>query len=338
MPIKIAINGFGRIGRNILRAVYESHFSKDFEVVAINDLTDLKTNAHLFKYDSVHGQFSGAVSTEGSDLVVNGNKIKVCAERDPSKLPWGNLNIDVVLECTGLFTERNKAEIHLKSGAKKILISAPAGKDVDATIVYGVNHNTLKPEHTVVSNGSCTTNCIAPLAKVIHDSFKIKRGLMVTVHAYTNDQRLTDSAHNDLRRARAAALSMIPSKTGAASAIGLVIPELSGKLDGYAVRVPVPNVSLIDLTVELEKPATAEEINVVMRQASQGNLKGVLDYTDEQLVSIDYNHCPASATFDSTQTRVIDKTLAKVIAWYDNEWGFSNRMLDVARLMGSNSR
>lgn len=335
MAIKLAINGFGRIGRNILRAVYEGQFNKEFQIVAINDLTDIETNAHLLKYDSVHGRFHGQVAVDGKDLVVNGDKIRVCAERDPAKLPWGELGVDVVLECTGLFTERDKASIHLKAGAKKILVSAPAGKDVDATIVYGVNHQTLKPEHTIVSNGSCTTNCIAPVAKVMHDHFKIKRGLMVTVHAYTNDQRLTDSAHSDIRRARAAALSMIPSKTGAAAAIGLVIPELAGKLDGYAVRVPVPNVSIVDLTVDLEKPATVAEINEIMRKAAtSAPLKGVMDYTEEQLVSIDYNHCPFSATFDATQTRVIDKTLAKVVAWYDNEWGFSNRMLDVARLMG----
>lgn len=334
MTIKLAINGFGRIGRNILRAVYEGDLRKDFQVVAINDLGDLATNAHLLKYDSVHGRFSAKVSTEGKDLIVNGDKIRVCAERDPAKLPWGELNVDVVLECTGLFAERDKAAVHLKAGAKKVLISAPAGKEVDATVVYGVNHNILKPEFTIVSNGSCTTNCIAPLVKPLHDALKIKRGLMVTIHAYTNDQRLTDSAHNDLRRARAAAVSMIPSKTGAAAAIGLVIPELAGKLDGYAVRVPVPNVSIVDLTIEVEKPTSIAEINEIMRKSSEGALKGVLDYTEEPLVSIDYNHCPASATFDATQTRVIDKTMAKVVAWYDNEWGFSNRMLDVARILG----
>ena len=335
MTIKLAINGFGRIGRNILRAVYESNLSKEFQIVAINDLTDLATNAHLLKYDSIHGRFHGTVSTEGKDyLVVNGDKIRVCAERDPAKLPWGELKVDVVLECTGLFTERDKASVHLKAGAKKVLISAPAGKDVDATVVYGVNHDIIKPNHTIVSNGSCTTNCIAPLVKPLHDALKIKRGLMVTIHAYTNDQRLTDSAHSDLRRARAAALSMIPSKTGAASAIGLVLPELAGKLDGYAMRVPVANVSIVDLTIEVEKPTSPEEINEIMRQAAHGPLKGVLDYTEEPLVSIDYNHSPASSTFDATQTRVIDKTMAKVISWYDNEWGFSNRMLDVARLLG----
>jgi glyceraldehyde 3-phosphate dehydrogenase len=332
MTIKVAINGFGRIGRNILRAVYEGHNRKDFQVVAINDLGDLATNMHLLKYDSVHGRFPGTVTAEGNDLVVNGDKIRVCAERDPAKLPWGELKVDVVLECTGLFTEREKANVHLKAGAKKVLISAPAGKDVDATVVYGVNHQIIKPSHTIVSNGSCTTNCLAPLAKPLHEAFKIKRGLMVTVHAYTNDQRLTDSAHSDLRRARAATLSMIPSKTGAAAAIGLVLPELAGKLDGYAVRVPVPNVSLVDLTIEIEKPATAAEINEIMRNAAHGPLKGVLDYTEEPLVSIDYNHCPASSTFDATQTRVMDKTLVKVVSWYDNEWGFSNRMLDVARI------
>ena len=335
MSIRIAINGFGRIGRNVLRAVYEGQYRKDFEVVAINDLTDLKTNAHLLKYDSIHGTFPGTVSIEGQDLVINGNKVRVCAEKDPSKLPWSDLKVDIVLECTGLFTERDKASTHLKAGAKKVLISAPAGKDVDATIVYGVNHQILKPSHTIISNGSCTTNCLAPVAKVLNDALKIKRGLMVTVHAYTNDQRLTDSAHKDLRRARAAAVSMIPSKTGAASAIGLVLPELAGKLDGYAVRVPVPNVSLVDLTIETEKPTTPEEINELMRKAANGPLKGVLDFTDEPLVSVDYNHCPASATFDATETRVIDKTMVKVLAWYDNEWGFSNRMLDVAKILGS---
>ncbi len=298
MTIKLAINGFGRIGRNVFRAVYESHLSKEFQIVAINDLTDLATNAHLLKYDSIHGRFPGDVSTEGKDLVVNGDKIKVCAERDPAKLPWGELGVDVVLECTGLFTERDKASVHLKAGAKKVLISAPAGKDVDATVVYGVNHDIIKPNHTIVSNGSCTTNCLAPLVKPLHEALKIKRGLMVTVHAYTNDQRLTDSAHSDLRRARAAALSMIPSKTGAASAIGLVLPELAGKLDGYAMRVPVANVSIVDLTIEVEKPTSPEEINEIMRQAAHGPLKGVLDYTSEPLVSVDYNHCPASSTFD----------------------------------------
>jgi glyceraldehyde 3-phosphate dehydrogenase len=334
MSIKMAINGFGRIGRNILRAAYENSKNKDLQIVAINDLTDIETNAHLLKYDSVHGRFPAEVNIQGNDLVVNGDKIRVCAERDPQKLPWKELGVDLVLECTGLFTEREKANVHLKAGAKKVLISAPAGKDVDATIVYGVNHQILKPEHTIVSNGSCTTNCLAPLAKTLHDALKIKRGLMVTVHAYTNDQRLTDSAHKDLRRARAAAVSIIPSKTGAAAAIGLVIPELAGKLDGYALRVPVPNVSIVDLTIEVEKHASVDEINAIMRQAAEGPLKGVLEYTEEELVSVDYNHFPASSTFDATQTRVIDKSLIKVISWYDNEWGFSNRMLDVARLMG----
>ncbi len=334
MPIKLAINGFGRIGRNIMRALYEGKLNKEFKIVAINDLTDIKTNAHLLKYDSVHGRFPAEVTIEDKDLVINGDKVRVCAERDPAKLPWKELDVDVVLECTGLFTERDKASAHLKAGAKKVLISAPAGKDVDATIVYGVNHKILKPEFTIVSNGSCTTNCIAPLVKPLHDAFKIKRGLMVTVHAYTNDQRLTDSPHSDLRRARAAALSIIPSKTGAAAAIGLVIPELDGKLDGYALRVPSPNVSVVDLTFEMEKPASAADINQVMREAAHGYLKGVLEYTEEQLVSYDYNHSPASSTFDATLTRVIDKNLAKVVSWYDNEWGFSNRMLDVARIMG----
>ncbi len=334
MTIKLAINGFGRIGRNILRALYEGGLRKELQIVAINDLTNIETNAHLLKYDSVHGRFSGKVSIEGKDLVVNDDKIRVCAERDPAKLPWKELAVDVVLECTGLFTERDKASAHLKAGAKKVLISAPAGKDMDATIVYGVNHQIIKSEHTIISNGSCTTNCLAPLVKPLQDTLKIKRGLMVTVHAYTNDQRLTDSPHSDMRRARAAALSMIPSKTGAAAAIGLVIPELAGKLDGYAIRVPVANVSVLDLTLECEKPTSVAEVNEIMRKAANGYLKGVLDYTEEPLVSIDYNHCPASSTFDATQTRVIDGTLVKVISWYDNEWGFSNRMLDVARLLG----
>ncbi len=331
--IKLAINGFGRIGRNILRALYESQKNQDLQIVAINDLTEIETNAHLLKYDSIHGRFAADVSFEGDNLIVNGDKIRVCAERDPNKLPWKELGVDLVLECTGLFTEREKASVHLKAGAKKVLISAPAGKDVDATIVYGVNHQILKPEHTIVSNGSCTTNCLAPLVKPLHDALKIKRGLMVTIHAYTNDQRLTDSAHKDLRRARAAAVSIIPSKTGAAAAIGLVIPELAGKLDGYALRVPVPNVSVVDLTMEVEKNTSVDEINEIMRKAAKGPLKEVLVYTEEELVSIDYNHTSASSTFDATQTRVMDKTLVKVVAWYDNECGFSNRMLDVARLM-----
>ncbi len=333
MTIKLAINGFGRIGRNILRAAYESQKNKDLKIVAINDLTEIETNAHLLKYDSIHGRFAVDVKCEGDSLIVNGDKIRVCAERDPNKLPWKELGVDLVLECTGLFTEREKASVHLKAGAKKVLISAPAGKDVDATIVYGVNHGILKPEHTIVSNGSCTTNCLAPLVKPLHDALKIKRGLMVTVHAYTNDQRLTDSAHKDLRRARAAAVSIIPSKTGAAAAIGLVIPELAGKLDGYALRVPVPNVSVVDLTIEVEKNTSTEEVNEIMRRAAQGPLKEVLDYTEEELVSVDYNHTPASSTFDATQTRVMDKNLVKVVSWYDNECGFSNRMLDVASLM-----
>lgn len=334
MTIKLAINGFGRIGRNIFRAVYEGDLRKEFQVVAVNDLGNLETNAHLLKYDSIHGRFPSKVTIEGKDLIVNGDRVRVCAERDPANLPWKELGVDVVLECTGLFTERDKASVHLKAGARKVLISAPAGKDVDATVVYGVNHDIIKPNHTIVSNGSCTTNCIAPLVKPLHEALKLKRGLMVTVHAYTNDQRLTDSAHSDLRRARAAAVSMIPSKTGAAAAIGLVIPELTGKLDGYAIRVPVANVSIVDLTFECEKSTSVSEVNSIMRKAAEGPLNGVLDYTEEPLVSIDYNHCPASSTFDATQTRVIDGTLVKVISWYDNEWGFSNRMLDVARILG----
>ncbi len=335
MTIKIAINGFGRIGRNILRALYEENERNDFTVVAVNDLGDVATNAHLLKYDSIHGQFRGQVSTEGKDLVVNGDKIRCCAEKDPANLPWRELGVDVVMECTGLFTERDKASLHLKAGAKKVLISAPAGKDVDATVVYGVNHTILKPEHTIVSNASCTTNCIAPLVKPLHEALKIKHGLMVTIHAYTNDQRLTDSPHKDLHRARAAALSLIPSKTGAASAVGLVLPELAGKLDGYAIRVPVPNVSLVDLTFETDTKTSVEAVNRIVKEASESAaLKGILNYNTEALVSIDFNHCPASSTFDATQTRVIDGGMVKVVAWYDNEWGFSNRMLDVARILG----
>jgi glyceraldehyde 3-phosphate dehydrogenase len=338
MPINIAINGFGRIGRNILRALYEANERNEFTVVAINDLTDVATNVHLLKYDSIHGQFRGTVSVEGKDLLVNGDKIRCCAEKDPANLPWRELGVDVVMECTGLFTERDKASLHLKAGAKKVLISAPAGKDVDATIVYGVNHQILKPEHTIVSNASCTTNCITPLVKPLHDALKIKRGLMVTIHAYTNDQRLTDSPHKDLHRARAATLSLIPSKTGAAAAVGLVLPELAGKLDGYAIRVPVPNVSVVDLTFETDTKTSVEEVNNIVKAASEGALKGILDYNKELLVSVDFNHCPASSTFDATQTRVLDGHMVKVISWYDNEWGFSNRMLDVARILGKFSR
>ena len=291
--IKIAINGYGRIGRNITRALYESGKRDKIQLIAINDLGDLETNVHLTKYDSVHGRFPGEVSAESNDLVINGDKIRVCAERNPEKLPWGELDVDVVLECTGLFASREKASPQLKAGAKKILISAPAGTDVDATIVYGVNHQILKASDTVVSNASCTTNCLAPLVKVLHESCGLSRGLMTTIHAYTNDQKLTDSYHKDIRRARSATQSMIPTKTGAAAAVGLVLPELAGKLDGYAIRVPTINVSVVDLTFESEKDMSVDEINAVLLSASQGGLKGILDYTEEPLVSIDFNHNPA---------------------------------------------
>jgi glyceraldehyde 3-phosphate dehydrogenase (phosphorylating) len=328
MPVKVAINGYGRIGRNILRALYESKRTKEIQIVAVNDLGDAKTNAHLTKYDTAHGPFPIAVGVDGDSLVVGGDRIKVCAERDPSKLPWGQLGVDIVLECTGLFTTKEKAGLHLKAGAKKVIISAPGGKDVDATIVYGVNHKTLKGSHTVISNASCTTNCLAPLAKVLHESVGIVRGIMTTVHAYTNDQVLTDVYHSDLRRARSATQNMIPTKTGAAAAVGLVLPELDGKLDGFAVRVPTINVSLVDLTFEAGRATTPKEIDEAVKKASQGALKGVLEFIDEPLVSSDFNHNPASSLYDSSLTKVIEGKLVKVCSWYDNEWGFSNRMLD----------
>jgi glyceraldehyde 3-phosphate dehydrogenase len=328
MPVKVAINGYGRIGRNILRALYESKRTNEIQVVAVNDLGDAKTNAHLTKYDTAHGPFPLPVGVEADSLVVGGDRIKVCAERDPSKLPWGQLGVEIVLECTGLFTTKEKAGMHLKAGAKKVIISAPGGKDVDATIVYGVNHKTLKSTHTVISNASCTTNCLAPLAKVLHESFGIVRGIMTTVHAYTNDQVLTDVYHSDLRRARSATQNMIPTKTGAAAAVGLVLPELDGKLDGFAVRVPTINVSLVDLTFEAGRATSAKEIDEAVKKASQGALKGVLEFIDEPLVSSDFNHNPASSLYDKSLTKVIEGKLVKVCAWYDNEWGFSNRMLD----------
>lgn len=329
--IKIAINGFGRIGRNVTRALYESHHRDDIQLVAVNDLSDIEANAYLLKYDSVHGRFAENVRVADKNIVIGKDQIQFFSERDPTKLPWGKLSVDVVLECTGIFASREKAAVHLQAGAKKVLISAPAGKDVP-TIVYGVNHNTLKSTDTIVSNASCTTNCLAPVVKALHQAIGLKYGLMTTIHAYTNDQKLTDTAHSDLRRARAATQSMIPTKTGAAAAVGLVLPELNGKLDGYAVRVPTINVSLVDLTFEPEKIATVKEVNEIVRAAAEGELKGILDYTELPLVSIDYNHCPASSTFDATETRVIGN-LIKVVAWYDNEWGFSNRMLDTAVMM-----
>ncbi|HET7607658.1 MAG TPA: type I glyceraldehyde-3-phosphate dehydrogenase [Gammaproteobacteria bacterium] len=328
MPVKVAINGYGRIGRNILRALYESKRTKEINIVAVNDLGDAKTNAHLTKYDTAHGRFPLPVGVDGDSLVVGDDRIKVCAERDPSKLPWGQLGVDIVLECTGLFTTKEKASMHLKAGAKRVIISAPGGKDVDATIVYGVNHKTLKASHTVISNASCTTNCLAPLAKVLHESVGIVRGIMTTVHAYTNDQVLTDVYHSDLRRARSATQNMIPTKTGAAAAVGLVLPELDGKLDGFAVRVPTINVSLVDLTFEAGRATSAKEIDEAVKKASQGALKGVLEFVDEPLVSSDFNHNPASSLYDSSLTKVIEGKLVKACAWYDNEWGFSNRMLD----------
>jgi glyceraldehyde 3-phosphate dehydrogenase len=329
MTIKIAINGFGRIGRNILRALYESPQYQDIKIIAINDLGDVDINAHLVQYDTVHGRFQGQVSTEGDFLIINGDRIKVLRERDPSKLPWQELGIDIVHECTGLFANKQKALAHITAGAKKVIISAPAGNDIDATIVYGVNHNTLKNSHTVISNASCTTNCLAPLVKPLHEKIGIISGLMTTIHAYTNDQVLTDVYHEDVRRARSALHSMIPTKTGAAAAIGLVLPELAGKLDGFAMRVPVINVSVVDLTFQAARATDIQEINTVLKNASeQGGLQGILHYMDQPLVSCDFNHHPASCIYDATQTKVINNNMVKVLAWYDNEWGFSNRMLD----------
>ena len=328
MTIRVAINGYGRIGRNVLRAHYESGKKHDIEIVAINDLGKPETNAHLTQYDTAHGKFNGEVKVEGDYLVVNGDKIKVLAERDPSKLPWKDLKVDVVLECTGLFTSKEKASAHLAGGAKKVIISAPGGKDVDATIVYGVNQGVLKASDTVISNASCTTNCLAPLVKPLQDKIGVVNGLMTTIHAFTNDQVLTDVYHSDLRRARSATQSMIPTKTGAAAAVGLVLPELNGKLDGFAVRVPTINVSLVDLSFIAARDTTVEEVNKILKEASESKeLKGILNYNDKPLVSVDFNHCPASSTFDSTLTKVSGR-LVKVTSWYDNEWGFSNRMLD----------
>ena len=328
MTIKVAINGYGRIGRNILRAHYEGGKKHDLQIVAINDLGSPETNAHLTRYDTAHGKFPGKVEVDGDAMVVNGDRIKVFANRDPATLPWGGIGVDVVLECTGLFTTKERASAHLKGGAKKVIISAPGGKDVDATIVYGVNHKTLKASDTVISNASCTTNCLAPLVKPLHDAIGVVNGLMTTVHAYTNDQVLTDVYHEDLRRARSATMSMIPTKTGAASAVGLVLPELNGKLDGYAIRVPTINVSLVDLSFIAARDTTVDEVNAIMKTASEsGPLKGILNCNTGPLVSVDFNHDPASSTFDSTLTKVSGR-LVKVSSWYDNEWGFSNRMLD----------
>ncbi len=326
MTIRVAINGFGRIGRNILRAHYESKKYKNIQIVAINDLGNVETNAHLLRFDTTHGKFPGTVEVAGNDLIVNGDKIRVVAERDPKKLPWGELNVDVVLECTGLFTSKEKASAHLEAGAKKVVISAPA-TGVDATIVYGVNHQVLKDSDKVISNASCTTNCLAPVAKVLHEAIGIEQGLMNTVHSYTNDQALLDVYHSDLRRARAAAHSMIPTKTGAAAAVGLVLPELNGKLDGFAIRVPTINVSVVDLTFTAKRKTSIEEVNKIMQDAAKGALNEILQINALPLVSVDFNHNPSSAIFDVSETKVIGN-LVKVLAWYDNEWGFSNRMLD----------
>lgn len=328
MTINVAINGYGRIGRNILRALYESHRSKDIKIVAINDTGAIETNVHLTKYDTTHGRFPGEVSVVGKDMQVDGDTIKIFSDRDPNNLPWGELGIDVVYECTGHFTSKEKASAHLKAGAKKVIISAPGEKDVDATVVYGINHHILKSTDTVISNASCTTNCLAPVVKPLHENIGLLQGLMVTVHAFTNDQVLLDGNHKDLRRARSATQSMIPTKTGAAKAIGLVMPELAGKLDGYAVRVPTINVSMVDLTFQAKRETTVEEVNSILKQASENELKGILAFNTEPLVSVDFNHHPASSIFDATETKVMGN-LVKVISWYDNEWGFSNRMLDI---------
>jgi len=330
MTIKVAINGFGRIGRMVLRAHYEGGKKHGLQFVAINDLGDAATNAHLLKYDTAHGKFPGTVKVDGDSLVVNGDRIKVVAERDPAKLPWRQMGVDVVMECTGLFTSKAKAGAHIQAGAKKVIISAPGEKDVDRTVVFGVNHKALTESDSVISNASCTTNCLAPLVKAIDDRIGVVAGLMNTIHSFTNDQVLTDVYHKDLRRARSAVHNMIPTKTGAAAAVGLVLPHLNGKLDGFSIRVPTINVSIVDLTFVAKRPTTVDEVNKAVKAACDGDLKGILEYNTEQLVSSDFNHNPASSIFDSTLTRVSDGTLVKVSSWYDNEWGFSNRMLDVA--------
>ena len=328
MTIKVAINGFGRIGRNVFRALYESGKQDQFEVVAVNDLGDASTNAHLLQYDTAHGRFSQSVTVEEDQFMVGETRVRVLAERDPSQLPWSELGVDVVMECTGLFASKEKASVHLAAGARKVIISAPGGKDVDATVVYGVNHDVLKATDTVISNASCTTNCLAPLVKPLHDHIGVLGGLMTTIHAYTNDQVLTDVYHTDLRRARSATQSMILTKTGAAAAVGLVLPELDGKLDGFAIRVPTINVSLVDLTFQAARETSVDEIHQIIRDASTSSLAGILEYNDKPLVSIDFNHNPASSIYDASMTRVVNGTTVKVCSWYDNEWGFSNRMLD----------
>ena len=329
MPIKVAINGYGRIGRNILRALYESGRTDEIRIVAVNDLGDPHTNAHLTRYDTAHGKFNAEVSVEGDSMIVNGDRIRVLAERDPSRLPWGELGVDVALECTGFFASKEKASAHLRAGARKVVISAPGGTDLP-TIVYGVNHRLLKAGDDIISNASCTTNCLAPLVKPLNEAIGLETGLMTTIHAYTNDQVLTDVFHSDLRRARSATMSQIPTKTGAAASIGLVLPELAGKLDGFSMRVPTINVSVVDLSFIASRDTTVEEVNATIKAASEGELKGILGYNTEPLVSVDFNHDPRSSVFDATLTKVAGDRLVKVLAWYDNEWGFSNRMLDTA--------
>ena len=335
MTVRVGINGYGRIGRNILRALYESEKREQIEIVGINDLGDAETNAHLTKYDSAYGTFKETVTVDNDALVIGADKIKVFSERNPADIPWGDLGVDVVHECTGLFTNKKEASKHIESGASKVLISAPAGKDVDATVVYGVNHQILKPKHTVVSNASCTTNCLAPLVQPLHKKIGVESGIMTTVHAYTNDQVLTDIYHNDLRRARSATQSMIPTKTGAATAVGLVLPELMGKLDGYAIRVPTIIVSLVDLTFKATRKTSPEEIDDIIRTQSEGTLEGILGFNDTPLVSIDFKKDPRSSVYDRSQTKVLEGDLVKVISWYDNEWGFSNRMLDTTLVMAA---
>ena len=328
MTIKVGINGYGRIGRNMLRALYEGELRSEIEIVAINDLGDTNTNAHLTRYDTAHGKFPGTVEVDGDYMVVNGDRIRVLAERDPAALPWGELGVEVVLESTGFFRTADTAGKHIAAGAKKVIISAPGGEGVDATVVYGVNHDILSADHNIISNASCTTNCLAPLVKPLHEAIGVKHGIMTTIHAYTNDQVLTDVFHKDLRRARSATMSQIPTKTGAAAAVGLVLPELNGKLDGFSMRVPTINVSAVDLCFVAERDTSIDEVNSVLKAASEGPLKGVLAYNDEPLVSIDFNHNPASSVYDASLTKVMEGSLVKVISWYDNEWGFSNRMLD----------
>ena len=332
MTVKVAINGYGRIGRNIMRALYELDRTDEISIVAINDLGDANSNAHLTKYDTAHGKFPGTVAVEDGDLVINGDRIKVFAERDPSKLPWAELGVDLVMECTGFFRSRETAGAHITAGAKKVIVSAP-GQNVDNTVVYGVNHDSLKSSDLVISNASCTTNCLAPVAKVLHDAVGIEHGLMTTIHAYTNDQVLTDVLHSDLRRARSATMSQIPTSTGAAAAVGMVLPELNGKLDGFSMRVPTINVSVVDLTFQASRATSVEEVNAAIKAAADGSLKGVLGYNDEPLVSIDFNHDPRSSIFDAGLTKVMEGNMVKVLSWYDNEWGFSCRMLDTALVL-----